>query len=73
MSSPSKEVRMLLRVISDLQVAVGNAQNNYDNDRSQMSFEQGRNELEKARHICIETLSKYDPKYFDPALKGGEG
>ena len=55
----------LLRVITKLQDAIGEAQGLYRNDRSQTSFERAENILIKAFDLCIETTGKYELSSFE--------
>lgn len=55
------EVRRLLKIIGEIQGLVGEAKNQYANDRSMSAYEKGQNALDKAFRLCIQATSAYDP------------
>ena len=60
------EVKKLLIMILEVQNLVGKARGLHQNDRSQTSFEEAQNCLERAFALCVQATELFDPESFDP-------
>ncbi|MCR8641463.1 hypothetical protein NV379_02225 [Paenibacillus sp. N1-5-1-14] len=55
------KTRDILKLVGEIQLLVGSAKANQDNDRDRISHEVAQKQLEKAHELCIQIRSMYDP------------